>query len=251
MTAAPFRRRSRKYRDNLLDNLEADKPLDRSALQKPQTDNQRQPARPTRDRSLQSSAPTPNSSSDVAEEGIGWGDGGGGGGAPDDWGWGLENPTLAAATGSYRSELQAQNGASGQSSRSSWSTPAQSGTTDNWDGSELEEEEDWDDEAVAADDEAADSSPDVTVLDSSEVVCRMLCLTDYLSKLAATILHHLHTAFLLTEFSCMLMMALAAMCHAQIMVHCTTKHACQELAAAVNMYLLHTHVLPSCLHQGC
>ena len=176
MTAAPFRRRGRKYRDNLLDNLEADKPVDRSPLQRPQADSRRQPNRPTPDK-LQPSAPNSSGAGDTAEGGVGWGDSGGG--APDDWGWGLDNPTLAAATGSYRDELQAQIGASGQGSRS---TAAQSNTIDNWDGSELEDEEDWDDEAIAADDEAADSTPDVTVLDSSEVVRRRSCLTDCLTS---------------------------------------------------------------------
>ena len=173
LAAAPFRRRGRRYRDNLLDNLEADQPSDWSTiLRSPQQDPRRQPNRRTTDSGSDTAVIQSSSSpAAAAEEGVGWGEGGG----PDDWGWGLDNPTLAAATGDYKRELQ--NGANGQNSRNSWSSEpaARPGYKDNWGGSEPEDAEDWaDDEAAPADDAAAaDSTPDVTVLDSSEVVRRL------------------------------------------------------------------------------
>ena len=91
---------------------------------------------------------------------------------PDDWGWGLENPTLAAATGSYESDLQAQQGAYGKQTSDGWSgAVGESDLKGNWDVPEPQLEADWDDEEEAtADDESADNSADVTLLDSREVV---------------------------------------------------------------------------------
>ena len=112
-------------------------------------------------------------SGDKAEEGIGWGEGG----VPDDWGWGLENPTLAAATGGYESELQAQQGAHGKQTRDGQPVGG-ADQEDNWGFPEPQEEADWDDDAEeAADDDVADNSPDVTLLDSREVVRRLQCST--------------------------------------------------------------------------
>jgi len=161
--AAPFRRRGRRYRDSLLDNIEADQAAavkDRKQrLHNPQETEQHQPNRraafpPPADSNAEAS-----SSSNTTEAGVGWGEDTRG---PDDWGWGLDNPTLAAATGSYESELQAQNGRNGNSS----SQQAFSGAEDNWDDTELEE--DWGDES--ADGDMPEPSPDVTVLSSREAV---------------------------------------------------------------------------------
>ncbi len=161
--AAPFRRRGRRYRDSLLDNIEADQAAavkDRKQrLHNPQETEQHQPNRraafpPPADSNAEAS-----SSSNTTEVGVGWGEDTRG---PDDWGWGLDNPTLAAATGSYESELQAQNGRNGNSS----SQQAFSGAEDNWDDTELEE--DWGDES--ADGDMPEPSPDVTVLSSREAV---------------------------------------------------------------------------------
>ncbi len=156
MYAAPFRRRGRRYRDSLLDNIEADQAVavrDRKQrLQSPQETAQHQPNK--------SEA---SSSSNTTEVGVGWGEDSRG---PDDWGWGLDNPTLAAATGSYTSELQAQNGRSGNSS----SQPAFADAEDKWDDTELEE--DWGDEL--ADGDTPEPTPDVTVLSSREVVGYMV-----------------------------------------------------------------------------
>ena len=163
MTAVPPKRRGRRYRDRLLDNLEADQPADRQTLRSAPADPRRQIDQRPSGTSPHLSLPT--SRADKAEEGIGWGEGGG----PDDWGWGLENPTLAAATGSYESELQAQQGAYGKQTSDGWSGAA--GESDNWNVSEPQLEADWDDEEEAtAEDETADNSPDVTLLDSREVV---------------------------------------------------------------------------------
>ena len=167
LDAAPFRRRGRRYRDSLLDNIEADQAVavrDRKQrLQKPQETGQHQPNRraafpPTADPNSEGS-----SSNKTTEIGVGWGEDSRG---PDDWGWGLDNPTLAAATGSYESELQAQNGRSGTPSSQSASSDAE----DNWDDTELEEG--WGDEL--ADGDTPEPSPDVTVLSSREVVGHVL-----------------------------------------------------------------------------
>jgi len=161
--AAPFRRRGRRYRDSLLDNIEADQAAavrDRKQrLQKPQETGQYQPNRRAAFPPPADSDAEASSSSNTTEAGVGWGEDTRG---PDDWGWGLDNPTLAAATGSYKSELQAQNGRNGESS----SQPAYSGAEDNWDDTELEE--DWGDES--ADGDMPEPSPDVTVLSSREAV---------------------------------------------------------------------------------
>ncbi len=162
LNAAPFRRRGRRYRDSLLDNIEADQAAvkDRKQrLQNPQETDQHQPNRRAAFPPPVDSDAEASSSSNSTEVGVGWGEDTRG---PDDWGWGLDNPTLAAATGSYESELQAQNGRNGNSS----SQPAFSGAEDNWDGTELEE--DWGDEL--ADGDASEPSPDVTVLSSREAV---------------------------------------------------------------------------------
>ena len=156
--AAPFRRRGRRYRDSLLDNIEADQDR-KQRLHNPQETEQHQPNRraafpPPADSNAEAS-----SSSNTTEVGVGWGEDTRG---PDDWGWGLDNPTLAAATGSYESELQAHNGRNGNSS----SQQAFSGAEDNWDDTELEE--DWGDES--ADGDMPEPSPDVTVLSSREAV---------------------------------------------------------------------------------
>ncbi|DBA97423.1 TPA: hypothetical protein ACH3X1_015142 [Trebouxia sp. C0004] len=160
--SAPFRRRGRRYRDSLLDNIEADQAVavrDRKQrLQKPQEPGQHQPNRRAAFPPPADPNPEASSSSNTTEVGVGWGEDSRG---PDDWGWGLDNPTLAAATGSYESELQAKNGKSGSSS----SQPAFSDAGDNWDDTELEE--DWGDEL--ADGDTPEPSPDVTVLSSREV----------------------------------------------------------------------------------
>jgi len=165
--AAPFRRRGRRYRDSLLDNIEADQAVavrDRKQrLQKPQETGQHQPNRRAAFPPPADSNPEASSSSNTTEVGVGWGEDSRG---PDDWGWGLDNPTLAAATGSYTSELQAQNGRSGNSS----SQPAFADAEDKWDDTELEE--DWGDEL--ADGDTPEPTPDVTVLSSREVVGYMV-----------------------------------------------------------------------------
>ena len=121
---------------------------------------QRQPnSRTASSTSAQVSAKTP---CPTAQEGVGWGDDSK---APDDWGWGLDNPTLAAATGSYESELQAQHVRNGNTNN-----PPASDAKDNWDDTEL----DWDDEA-ADEGDMSEPSPDVTVLSSREVVGHLLC----------------------------------------------------------------------------
>ncbi len=164
--AAPFRRRGRRYRDSLLDNIEADQAVavrDRKQrLQKPQETGQHQPNRRAAFPPPADSNPEASSSSNTTEVGVGWGEDSRG---PDDWGWGLDNPTLAA-TGSYTSELQAQNGRSGNSS----SQPAFADAEDKWDDTELEE--DWGDEL--ADGDTPEPTPDVTVLSSREVVGYMV-----------------------------------------------------------------------------
>ena len=167
LTAVPPKRRGRRHRETLLDNLEADQRADRQASRSSQADPRRQVDKQPSGTSSRSSLPnTPPG--DKVEEGIGWGEGG----VPDDWGWGLENPTLAAATGSYESELQAQQGAYGKQNSDGWSgAVGESGAKDNWNVPESQMEADWDDEEEAtAEDETADSSADVTLLDSTEVV---------------------------------------------------------------------------------
>ena len=158
LNAAPSRRRGRRYRDGLLDNLEV---ADRQG--NPRADPRRQANKKVPDTS---SIPDSNTTGDKAEEGIGWGEGG----VPDDWGWGLDNPTLAAATGSYESELQARQGAYAKQSRSG--LMGGSDHEDNWDVPETQVEADWDEETEeeAADDGLVDSRADVTLLDSREVV---------------------------------------------------------------------------------
>lgn len=169
MTAVPPNRRGRRYRDRLLDNLEADQPAVRQAPRSPRVDPRRQVDKQPSGTSSRSSLP--DTLGDKAEEGIGWGEGG----VPDDWGWGLENPTLAAATGSYESELQAQQGAYGKQNSDGWSgTVGESDLKTKWDVPEPQSEADWDDEDEAtAEDETADNSADVTLLDSREVVCQL------------------------------------------------------------------------------
>lgn len=163
MAAAPFRRRGRRYQDGLLDNLEADQLADRQG--NPRADPRRQA-----NKQVSGSPSRSPDSGNKADEGIGWGEGG----VPDDWGWGLENPTLAAATGSYESELQAQQGAQGKQTKNGQSLGG-ADQEDNWGFPEPQAEAKWDedDDAAeeAADDEGADSSPDVTLLGSREVVC--------------------------------------------------------------------------------
>lgn len=164
LTAAPFKRRGRRHQDGLLDNLEADQLANRQG--NPREDPRRQASKQASGSTSRSSAAD---SGDKPEEGVGWGEGG----VPDDWGWGLENPTLAAATGSYESELQAQQGAHGKQTRDGQSTGG-ADQEDNWGFPEPQEEANWDEDAEeAADDEVADNSPDVTLLDSREVVCRL------------------------------------------------------------------------------
>lgn len=174
LTAAPLRRRGRRYRDNLLDNLEADQPDSRQqTLRQPQVDPRRQLRRRVTDTPTSVPDSGPSSPADTADEGIGWGEGEGG--VPDDWGWGLDNPTLAAATGSYKTEL-AQNGKNGRGSRANQPVTSRESThEDHWDSPELEgtEEEGWDEAAAAAGDDTADRTPDVTVLDSTEVVSKV------------------------------------------------------------------------------
>ena len=166
LTAVPPKRRGRRYRDTLLDNLETDQRAGRQASRSSQADPRRQVDKPSDTASRSSLPSTP--SGDKAEEGIGWGEGG----KPDDWGWGLENPTLAAATGSYESELQAQQAAYGKQTSDGWSgAVGESGAKDNWNVPESQMEADWDDEEeVTAEDEIAEGSADVTLLDSTEVV---------------------------------------------------------------------------------
>lgn len=160
LTAAPFKRRGRRHQDGLLDNLEADQLANRQG--NPREDPRRQASKQASGSTSRSSAAD---SGDKPEEGVGWGEGG----VPDDWGWGLENPTLAAATGSYESELQAQQGAHGKQTRDGQSTGG-ADQEDNWGFPEPQEEANWDEDAEeAADDEVADNSPDVTLLDSREV----------------------------------------------------------------------------------
>lgn len=166
LVAVPARRRGRRYQDKLLDNLEADQPADRQkGLRNPRADPRRQVDKQASDISSRSSPQTSSTGGNKAEEGIGWGEGG----VPDDWGWGLENPTLAAATGSYESELKAQQGAHGRQNGDSWLGPGgESDLQDNWDVQEPQQDVDWDDEAP--EDFAEDSSAVVTLLDSREVV---------------------------------------------------------------------------------
>jgi len=165
----PFRRRGRRHREKLLDNAEGDQAV--ASLNKKQQRSQvlQGPAQRSQpDRRQAFTSPTQDSQAastaqNTAEEGVGWGEGR----EPDDWGWGLDNPTLAAATGSYESELQQKYSNTGNS----YSHPSFTPNTDaghNWDDTELEE--DWDDEVAAADDDMPDPSPDVTVLSSSEAV---------------------------------------------------------------------------------
>ena len=164
LTAVPPKRRGRRYKDRLLDNIEADQPADKQALRNPRADPRRQVDKQPAATSSRPSLPISNTPGDKAEEGIGWGEGV----VPDDWGWGLENPTLAAATGSYESELQAQQGAYGKQNSDEWSGAV--GESD-LNVSEPQLEADWDDEEEAtADDETADNGADVTLLDSREVV---------------------------------------------------------------------------------
>ena len=166
MSAVPPKRRGRRYRDRLHDNLESDQPAVRQAPRSPGADPRRQvDKQPSGTSSRSSLSSTPG---DKAEAGIGWGEGG----VPDDWGWGLENPTLAAAAGSYESELQAQQRAHGKQTSDGWSgAEGESDLKTNWDVPEPQLEADWDDEDEAtAEDETADKSADVTLLDSREVV---------------------------------------------------------------------------------
>lgn len=154
----------------MLDNLEADQPADRQkGVRNLRAEPRRQVDKQASDTSSRSSPQISSTGGDKAEEGIGWGEGG----VPDDWGWGLENPTLAAATGSYESELNAQQVAHGKQTRDSWVGPeGESDLQDNWDVQEPQQDVDWDDEAP--EDFAEDNSAVVTLLDSREVV-RQLC----------------------------------------------------------------------------
>ena len=124
---------------------------------------QRQPNRRTASSTPAKVGAEPPRPGTTAQEGVGWGEDSR---VPDDWGWGLDNPTLAAATGSYETELQAQHVRNGNT----YSPPA-SDAKDNWDDTEL----DWDDE-TAAEGDIPEPSPDVTVLSSREVVSHLLCM---------------------------------------------------------------------------
>lgn len=159
--AAPFRRRGRRYRDSLLDNVEPDQ-ADSSSNKKQRLGNvqgvdQRQRNRQSAFPAPAQDKPEPTSSSDTAEEAPGWGEGQ----VPDDWGWGLDNPTLAAAAGSYESELQAQLSASS----ATYSQPQSAASPVA--GDDVEPEDDWDDDMAAGSD-VPDPTPDVTVLSRSE-----------------------------------------------------------------------------------
>ena len=138
-----------------MDNLDPDQTSvaggKRKRLDEGEEVSQRQ-SQPAQDSSQSTSA------DERLEEGVGWGQGR----APDDWGWGLENPTLAAATGSYETELQAQISNTYETDKQT----ANDTPRDAWD--DIEIEDDW------ADDLASDDTPgpslDVTALSSTEAV---------------------------------------------------------------------------------
>lgn len=147
----------------MLDNVEPDQ-ADSSSNKKQRLGNvqgvdQRQRNRQSAFPAPAQDKPEPTSSSDTAEEAPGWGEGQ----VPDDWGWGLDNPTLAAAAGSYESELQAQLSASS----ATYSQPQSAASPVA--GDDVEPEDDWDDDMAAGSD-VPDPTPDVTVLSRSEAV---------------------------------------------------------------------------------
>lgn len=91
--------------------------------------------------------------------------------ATDDWGWGYTGPTLATIGGDYEEKLRAPT-----NSTNATQPAEQQASEDNW--GEEEEMRDWeDDEQMLDDDLPEEEAPDVTLLNSNDVVrqCNALC----------------------------------------------------------------------------
>lgn len=153
----------------MLDNIESQQnsgqkdrqqPLRSQPLPGPESKQPSDSTRPSFD------STTPRQSSNVADSGVGWGENA----EPDDWGWGFDNPTLAAATGSYKDNSQrSSNGPQPADSRQQADIGQPASSADRSKQGAPQPDEDWDDQ-LADDGDSAEPSPDVTALSRIEAV---------------------------------------------------------------------------------
>lgn len=156
-----FRRRSRKFQDSLLDNIDSSSPKS--------SDSIRQPARPgspaqPKPGTETSSFATPAKRKKLSQPQESADDTGQqeNKAAADDWGWGYTGPTLATIGSNYEKKLQAP-------TDSNAAQPAeQEAYEDNW-GHE-EGMQDWEDGELLDDDLPEAEAPDVTLLSGNDVV---------------------------------------------------------------------------------
>lgn len=157
-----FRRRSRKFQDSLLDNIDSSSPNSSHstgqparpgspAQPKPETETATSFAKPTKRKKLLQPQERIDDTSQQQNKA-----------AADDWGWGYTGPTLATIGSSYAKKLQAP-------TDSNAAQPAeQEAYEDNW-GHE-EGMQDWEDDELADDDMPEAEAPDVTLLSGNDVV---------------------------------------------------------------------------------
>ena len=187
LTAVPgsFKRRSRRFEDSLLDNLDSSRADPR--LTKEQPASQNYPAQPAprnapatsqakqRRKTLIQPQEDGNQRKESKQDT-----------ATDDWGWGYTGPTLATIGGDYEERLRAPG-----NSTNATQPAQQQDSEDTW-GKE-EEMRDWeDDEQLLDDDQPEEEAPDVTLLNSNDVVRH--CNALYAEIFLLLVLHHVITS---------------------------------------------------------
>ena len=157
-----FKRRSKRFEDKLLDNLDSTpadprlrEPEPASQTNPAQPASQKEPARPRSNTARQKQPIQPQEVEDDSNKAT----------ASGDWGWGYTGPTLATLGSDFEEELQAP--ARSNAAQSARKQPT--ATQDNW-GQEGELQ-DWEDaEQQLEDDLSEDNAPDVTLLNNTDVV---------------------------------------------------------------------------------